>query len=81
MTRRTTGEDEWDDPWPSEDADDDPTIPCPYCRREIYEDAERCPYCERYISREDAPADMRPWWIIAGLVLCLIVVYFWIVRR
>ena len=31
--------------WP-EDEDEDPTVPCPYCHREILEEAERCPYCE-----------------------------------
>ena len=43
-----------DEDWP-DDWDDEPTMPCPHCRREILEDAERCPYCERYLSREDAP--------------------------
>ena len=32
------------------------TVPCPYCRAPIHEDAERCPKCENYISREDAPS-------------------------
>ena len=62
------------------DADDDePTIPCPYCRREIHEDAERCPYCERYISDEDAPAATKPWWIIVGTLACLYIFYRWII--
>jgi hypothetical protein len=60
------------------DEDEESTIPCPYCERLIYEDAERCPYCERYISREDAPPERKPWWIILGTVLCLYVVYRWI---
>ena len=36
--------------------DEEPTVSCPYCRRQIHEDAQRCPYCEQYISAEDAPA-------------------------
>jgi hypothetical protein len=80
MPRWSSSEDPWeDDPGlaydpkdhdgPEQD-DEEPTIPCPYCRRAIHEDSERCPYCERYISREDAPA-RKPWWIILGVVACL----------
>src|SRR5262245_44427694 len=63
MSRRNT--DNWDfedDAWEAEDeiediADDyDCTEPCPYCNREIHEDAERCPYCEQYVSQEDSPS-------------------------
>jgi hypothetical protein len=62
--------------WPEEE-DKDPTVPCPYCHREILEEAERCPYCESYISREDAPAARKPWWIVVGVIVCLYVVYRW----
>jgi hypothetical protein len=85
MTRWSEPDDDWDDgpesedPDFSEDDDEEPTVPCPYCRREIHEDAQRCPYCERYISREDAPPARKPWWMILGVVACLYVVYRWIV--
>jgi hypothetical protein len=59
-------------------SDDEQTIPCPYCRREIQEDSPRCPYCEQYISSEDAPSARKPWWIIAGAIVCLYLVYRWI---
>jgi hypothetical protein len=59
----------------------EPTIPCPYCRREIHEDSQRCPYCESYISQEDAPPSRKPWWLIAGVALCLVIVYLWIIGR
>ena len=62
--------------WPDED-EDEPTIPCPHCRREILEDAEWCPYCEHYLSREDAPPQRKPWWIVGGVIACLYVVYRW----
>jgi hypothetical protein len=76
------GEGEWDDELQSPDGDDEePTSPCPYCRREIHEQSPRCPYCGQYISREDAPASRKPWWLIAGVVLCLFVVYLWITGR
>jgi hypothetical protein len=60
-------------------SDDEPTIPCPYCRREIHEDSQRCPYCAHYLSREDAPPARKPWWMILGVAVCLYVVYRWIV--
>jgi hypothetical protein len=71
-------EDPEDIAWPDDD-DEEPTIPCPHCRREILEDSERCPYCETYISKEDAPPARKPWWIIVGVAACLYVVYHWIV--
>jgi hypothetical protein len=81
MPSPTAGEGEWDDGGHSADADDgEPTIPCPYCRREIHEESQRCPYCEHYISQEDAPPGRKPWWLIVGVVFCLFVVYLWITR-
>ena len=62
----------------AEDEDEEPTVPCPYCRREIHEDSQRCPYCENYLSAEDAPPTRKPWWIIIGAALCLFAVYRWI---
>jgi hypothetical protein len=61
--------------WP--DDEEEPTIPCPYCHREVLEDAERCPYCEGYLSKEDAPSARKPWWIVVGVIACLYVVYRW----
>ncbi len=66
-------EDDFDSP-----DDDEPTILCPYCGESIYEDSERCPSCERYISQEDAPAAMKPWWILLGAAAGLYAVYRWI---
>ncbi len=70
----------WDD---SEDADFDDadgadTVPCPYCRAPIHEDAERCPECENYISREDAPSRV-PLWIKLTALLCLLAAICWAV--
>ena len=73
---RSTG-DRCDDP--DDDPDGEPTVACPYCRRDIYEDAVRCPYCERYLSDEDAPAPRKPWWIVVGAAVGLYVAYRWIV--
>lgn len=73
-------EDDWDDEGPEDPGDEESTIPCPYCRREIHEDAQRCPYCEEYISEEDAPAGPKPKWLIAGVVICLLIVFLWILQ-
>src|SRR5262249_54404117 len=65
-------------PMAHESSDD--TVPCKYCRREIYEESARCPYCEKYISAEydeDVPA-RKPWWLLVGVLLCLYAVYRWI---
>jgi hypothetical protein len=93
MSRRHTADDEdedWDDGESESfddydtDADDvnadeeEPTVPCPYCRREIHEDANQCPYCEQYVSREDAPRQPKPWWLIGGVIVCLYVVWQWL---
>ena len=66
-----------DEEYPDED-EAEPTAPCPYCQREIHEDAQRCPYCEQYLSDEDAPAGRKPWWIVAGVIVCLYIVFRWI---
>jgi len=60
------------------DDDEESTIPCPYCKREIHEDTPRCPYCENFISREDVPRSRKPWWMFLGLVLCLYAIYRWL---
>lgn len=74
--------DDWDDPDAGgelDDTDGEPTVPCPYCRREILEDTPRCPYCERYLSEEDRDAPRKPAWIILTALLCLGAAVWWIV--
>ena len=75
-------EDEWDDDGYDEDMemdDEEPTIPCPYCKHEIHEDSVRCPYSEKYISNEDAPPTRKPWSIYVGAAMLFYIVYRWIV--
>jgi hypothetical protein len=73
MPRRHMDEDDWDG-----SDEDEPTVPCPYCKREIHEDSQRCPHCENYLSEEDAPPSRKPWWLILGVIVCLYLVYRWI---
>lgn len=80
--RRHDDESDDDEGWdeePSSFDDDEPTIPCPYCRREILEDSPRCPYCERYISAEDGGTGRRPMWIVVTTLLCLAVAIWWVI--
>jgi predicted nucleic acid-binding Zn ribbon protein len=58
-------------------ADDDFTIPCPYCKADIFEDSVRCPRCGNYLSSEDKPAQPLPLWLLIGVVACLIIVALW----
>jgi hypothetical protein len=81
MVRHTEEETEWDEEgFDRPDGDDEPTVPCPYCHREIHEDSPQCPYCGQYISAEDAPASPKSWLIIVGVLLCLLVVWIWLAR-
>ncbi len=57
--------------------DDDDTVPCPYCKRPIYEDSERCSHCGNYLSDEDAPPTRPALWILIGAVAALGVAVLW----
>jgi hypothetical protein len=80
MPRRTTYTDPDDDDLPDGVYHDDdlPTVPCPYCRREILEEANRCPYCENYISAEDSPPARKSVFWIVLMVLALAVSVLWV---
>ncbi len=86
MPRHLDTEDNWDDPDDDYSSEDEtPTMPCPYCQQDIAEDTPRCPHCERYLTTEEMDADQaipdgKPWWLVAGVIVCLVLVYFWIVR-
>ena len=66
---------DWDDEEADlgDDSDEEPTVPCPSCHRDILEDSPRCPYCERYISEEDHANPKKPLWVIVTAVVCLII--------
>lgn len=73
-------EDDLDDsehPDEPDDDDSDETVPCPYCREPVYEDAERCPSCGSYLSEIDAPR-RHPWWFLLGFVLSMLVILWWV---
>lgn len=66
-----------------DDADWNPDpaeVPCPYCNREISEEAERCPHCGSYVSHSDAPKPARPWWWWVALALLVLLLIAWLIR-
>lgn len=74
-------DEDWDDAeadYDDTDTDEEPTVPCPYCRREILEDSPQCPYCERYISAEDHAAPGKPLWVILTALVCLGIAIWWL---
>ena len=74
--------DEGEHPDP-EDADwnlEPASVLCPYCKREISEDASRCPHCRSYISAEDAPRPAKPWWWWVALALIVLLLITWLIR-
>lgn len=76
---RAEGE-EWEDEEVDlgDDSDEEPTVPCPYCRRDILEDSPRCPYCGRFISEEDHAGSTKPLWVIVTALACLGAALWWI---
>ncbi|MDX2038125.1 MAG: zinc ribbon domain-containing protein [Isosphaeraceae bacterium] len=54
-------------------------LPCPHCLGTIVEETPRCPHCGEWLS-EETPATRPPWWIVMGVMVCLLVVLRWIVR-
>jgi hypothetical protein len=64
--------DDWSDAeFDGDEAEEPATAPCPFCRREILEDAPRCPHCERYLTDEDHARSRTPRWVLVTAILCL----------
>jgi endogenous inhibitor of DNA gyrase (YacG/DUF329 family) len=68
-----------EDPDESEqDVDDDgETVPCPFCKKPIHEDADICPRCGNYVGGTDAPRHV-PMFVWVGLVLAGLCVLTWV---
>jgi hypothetical protein len=65
---------EWDG---DDDSGDEPTVPCPFCGRELLEDSPWCPTCDRYITEEELRRADRPVWVIVTAVACLAIALWW----
>lgn len=61
-----------------EDGDHEPTIPCPACGEEMYDDAPRCPHCGSYVVDEDHAMSGRPTWVILTALVCLAMALGWV---
>lgn len=75
-----TWEDEsnqWDDENDyGDDDEEEPTILCPYCRAEVWEEASQCPKCGEYLSLEDRQGghQWRPRWIVLTAAMLLLLI-------
>jgi hypothetical protein len=79
-------EDEPDDddesPYEDDGGDDDPTMPCPYCGADVYDDAVRCPACEQYLSDEERTSvNQRPWVVVTAVFLLALTLWAYLGRR
>lgn len=61
--------DDADADWPDDDDGETLTIPCPFCKADIYEESEQCPHCGEYVVRSSTAWNGKPiWWIILGIL-------------
>ena len=68
----------------SESADENgstETVPCPCCRKPVYEQAELCPHCGNYILMQDAPNRKPLWMIVTAVATLAAIALFWVLRR
>lgn len=73
-------DDDDDEPRYDDDGDDDPTMPCPYCGADLYDDAVRCPTCERYLSDEERTATDQKSWVVATALILLAAILWALLR-
>ena len=66
-----------DDREEPDEADTDPDgrlgadlVPCPYCGKAVYEEADVCPHCGSFIVAERVTSK-RPWWVVAAAIVLL----------
>lgn len=53
------------------------TVPCPYCRADIFEDSPQCPKCGNFVSGEDAPPRRRSWFWAVMMALAVGIALYW----
>jgi hypothetical protein len=69
-------DEEYDDPEAPDEADqdshDDPeTVRCPFCGREVVEEADLCPRCGNFIGGDDRTTRTHSRWIVVTAVVLL----------
>lgn len=61
---------------PDADLDITDTEPCPYCKREIYSEAEFCHHCGKVVNRKRGPGPKIFWlFLLIAIVLICAMVY------
>ena len=55
------------------------TVPCPFCKKPVFEDADICRHCRNYIGGEDAPPRRVPVLVWVGVALAALCALTWIV--
>jgi predicted nucleic acid-binding Zn ribbon protein len=68
------------DPSDMDDDVDDDTQLCPHCGQVIHELSDFCPHCGQYITLKERPM-RKHWWIVLGVVACLIIVLLWLAQE
>ncbi len=62
-----------------EDGDDgEESIPCPFCKKPIHEDADVCPRCGNFVGGDDAPRRRVPLFVWIGVILAGLCVLTWV---
>jgi len=54
--------------------------PCPFCRRIVYEDAERCPHCGHLIARGESGGGASMWIVITTVAVIGLILLLWGMR-
>lgn len=54
-----------------DDDEFDPTVECPFCGKDFYDDVDQCPHCHQYVSAADFKKRM-PTWVIIIIVLVIV---------
>ncbi len=57
--------------------DGEPSIPCPFCKKPIHEDADVCPRCGNFVGGDDAPRPRVPLFVWIGVILAALCVLTW----
>ena len=70
-------EGDWDGDEADDEGDDESTVPCPFCRREMFEDSPQCPSCGEYVSAADFARNGRPRWVLVTAAVCLAMAVLW----
>jgi len=64
---------------PDGEHDVEDTVPCPFCKKPIHEDADVCPRCGNFVGSAHAPRRV-PVLVWVGAILALLCVLVWVLR-